>query len=59
MDTNRYLGDGVYASWDGYHVWLAVNEHTNKVVALDDHVMAALVVYLADLEKHVNKKAPT
>lgn len=39
---DRYLGDGVYASFDGYQIWLAVNHHENKVVALEPQVMAAL-----------------
>ena len=45
---DRYLGDGVYASHDGYQVWLAVNDHTNKVVALEPAVMRALEQYVAD-----------
>jgi hypothetical protein len=40
-----YLGDGVYASFDGYQIWLAVNHHENKVVALDPNVMDTLVRY--------------
>jgi hypothetical protein len=32
-DYQDYLGDGVYASFDGEHIWLAVNHHSNKVVA--------------------------
>lgn len=40
-----YLGDGVYASFDGYQIWLAVNHHENKVVALDPSVMDTLVRY--------------
>ena len=27
---DRYLGDGVYASFDGYQVWLAANHHDEK-----------------------------
>lgn len=42
---NRYIGDGVYASFDGYQIWLAVNHHENKVVALDPHVAAAFFEY--------------
>lgn len=38
----EYLGDGVYASFDGYHIWLAVNHHGNDVVALEQPVMDAL-----------------
>jgi hypothetical protein len=44
--THRaYLGDGVYASFDGYQVWLAANHHENDVVALEPAVMAALALY--------------
>jgi hypothetical protein len=28
---DKYLGDGVYASFNGYQIWLAVNHHENKV----------------------------
>jgi hypothetical protein len=38
-----YLGDGVYLSHDGYQLWLAVNHHENKVVALEPSVSIALV----------------
>jgi hypothetical protein len=41
----QYLGDGVYASFDGYQVWLAANHHTNTVIALDVHVMSELAAY--------------
>jgi len=44
-----YLGDGVYASHDGYQIWLAVNEPDNHVVALHLSVLKRLhdyVVYL-------------
>jgi hypothetical protein len=44
-EFNRYLGDGVYASFDGYQIWLAVNHHQNKVVALDPQVAAAFFAY--------------
>jgi hypothetical protein len=43
----EYLGDGCYASFDGYHVWLAVNDHKNLVVALEPEVLAALDRYAA------------
>ena len=33
-----YIGDGVYLSNDGYQLWLAVNHHFNKVVAMDSQV---------------------
>jgi hypothetical protein len=44
-DNNVYLGDGVYASFDGYQIWLAVNHPENKQVAVDQEVMQSLVRY--------------
>jgi len=38
-----YLGDGVYLSHDGWQLWLAVNDHRNKIVALDSTVFNVLV----------------
>ena len=32
-EKDVYLGDGVYASFDGFQIWLAVNHHENKVSA--------------------------
>ena len=45
IPNNTYLGDGVYASFDGFHIWLAVHDHTNKVVALEPSVVNALLGY--------------
>lgn len=47
----RYLGDGVYASFDGYHIVLAVNHHANRVVALEPDVMEALIEYYKQISK--------
>lgn len=44
-----YLGDGVYASFDGYQIWLAVNNEDNIVVAIDPRVMYMLVQYANDV----------
>lgn len=43
----EYLGDGVYASFDGYHIWLRTGAHegphvTNEI-ALEPSVYAALM----------------
>ena len=51
MDKKEtYLGDGVYASFDGYQIWLAVNHHENKVVALDPTVFTRLCDYVEMLK---------
>ena len=46
---DSYLGDGVYASYDGFQVWLAANHHENKVIALEPVVWVALQRYVAEL----------
>lgn len=45
----RYLGDGVYATFDGYHIWLKTGSHrdheaTNQI-ALEPSVFTALLDY--------------
>ena len=38
-----YLGDGVYAHFDGYSIGLSVNDHRNEpAVWLEPQVLAAL-----------------
>lgn len=46
-----YLGDGVYASFDGYHIWLAVNDSDYKVIALEPAVMDRLIEYSKMIEQ--------
>ena len=48
-EQQTYLGDGVYASHDGYQVWLAVNHHDNTVVALEPKVLQSLFQYAVQL----------
>lgn len=50
---DRYLGDGVYASFDGYHVNLDLRAQPPSLpitmIALDPSVRAALLLYINDL----------
>lgn len=39
----EYLGDGVYLTDDGYQLWIAVGDHRNLIVALDEGVFTALM----------------
>lgn len=49
----RYLGDGVYASFDGYQIWLHVGSHdTPPVVALEPRVLVSLNTYASDIKTH-------
>ena len=43
--NEQYLGDGVYASFDGFQIWLAANDHENRVIAIEPQVWAQLVKY--------------
>lgn len=43
--NDQYIGDGVYASHDGWQLRLAVGDHNHKVVALDQSTFQALVQY--------------
>lgn len=41
-----YLGDGVYASFDGYHIWLHLGRHDNpRLIAIEPQVYDALKHY--------------
>ena len=45
MNETTYLGDGVYASYDGFQIWLAANHPENKLVAIEPHVFGQLMRY--------------
>jgi hypothetical protein len=44
---DRYIGDGVYTSFDGYHIWLTTQEGMR--IALEPPVYDQLVRYQSDL----------
>lgn len=50
-----YLGDGVYALFDGWGIWLHANDHLNPTdrVYLEPEVFTALVGF----KKRCDKKA--
>lgn len=50
-----YLGDGVYASFDGYQIWLAANNPENKVVALEPCVFHQLIEYQRELRQKIKE----
>lgn len=53
---DRYLGDGVYASFDGYAINLAVNDHRNKVIVLEPEVMEKLIKYYNQTKDAANER---
>ena len=54
-ETTKYLGDGAYASFDGYQIWLSVNNHENKVIALEAAVIQNLFLYAESLNQNCTK----
>lgn len=40
-----YLGDAVYSSFDGYHIWLKTGDGNNQQIALEPAVYLALRRY--------------
>jgi hypothetical protein len=50
---DKYLGDGVYASYDGYQIWLAANDPYTKVIALEPETYHALLGYAAFINHQI------
>jgi len=42
MDRSTYIGDGVYAEYDGYGIWLKANIPTTDEIYLEPEVIKAL-----------------
>ena len=54
MDKNiEYLGDGLYAKFDGYQIYLMANSHTEPTdtVVLDPHTLRAFMRYVKMLNE--------
>jgi hypothetical protein len=55
LQSSIYLGDGVYAAHDDYHVWLYIDNgvEITDIIALEPQVLAALRVWLIKCSKSV------
>ena len=51
--VKSYLGDGVYAWYDGFNIWLHVNDYNNPsdVVCLEPSVMLELIGFNTKCEQ--------
>lgn len=47
MNDETYLGDGIYAAQDGYHIWIWTSDGLSKsrAIALEPNVLDALAAY--------------
>jgi hypothetical protein len=49
MENETYLGDGVYASFDGFQIWLDTRaQHPVNRIALEQQVYEALLDFVRD-----------
>lgn len=54
----EYIGDGVYAGWDGFGVWLHANSHdspTDKIY-IEPKVLLNLVAYWNEKSSNTNQE---
>jgi hypothetical protein len=59
MNTNEtYLGDAVYASFDGWQIKLRTGDGNNQVIYLEPGVYASLERFAAALRKPPDDDAP-
>jgi hypothetical protein len=49
--NETYLGDAVYASFDGYQIWLRTGDGNDQRIALDPDVYSALTRYVQALKR--------
>lgn len=50
---DEYLGDHVYASFDGRQLWLTLNQHN---IALEPAVLLALVQYAQRINRALGRR---
>lgn len=54
MIKPAYLGDGVYASYDGYHIILSIDDGETKIY-LDSGVQRSLLAYIESIRVETSK----
>ena len=57
-ENETYLGDAVYASFDGYQIWLRTGDGGNQRIALEPLVLAALDAYRKNLREPPSPPSP-
>jgi hypothetical protein len=50
LKLKRYLGDGIYAGFDGYYIWVCADrDGQTHCVAFEKETLASLSAYTSDL----------
>lgn len=55
----RYLGDAVIASFDGYQIWLRTDDGNDNRIALEPQVLDALFAYVEQIKHHYAAQTET
>lgn len=58
-NKETYLGDAVYASFDGFQIWLRTGDGNDNRIALEPAVFKALVEYHSDLSARIYRGIDT
>jgi hypothetical protein len=56
FDRAQYLGDAVYASFDGYQIWLTTGDGNDQRIALEPDVFRALIAYEKRLRDEISAR---
>ena len=56
-ENEKYLGDAVCASFDGYQIWLRTDDNNNNLIALAPEVFNALVKYADALKARIGSES--
>ena len=54
MENPRYLGDGVYAKYDGYQIELMANDHMNPTdrIYLDSSTLTSFLKFIDEIKEN-------
>ena len=61
LKRKRYIGDGVYAGFDGYQIWLWTSDGVEESapIALEGPTLLALTKYASDLGQNAFHQGKT
>lgn len=57
--NHSYLGDGVYAQWDGYGFWLRANDHRDHLCTDKIYIEPGVLDTLVQFYKHLTENCST
>lgn len=52
----RYIGDAVYVSFDGWNIWLRTGDGNDQRIALEPSVYLGLKRFVSDIARYFDTK---